>query len=240
MNFEGFGFDWIVRDAGRVAVGADEVVRYLDGNPRHVSRYIKDVYIDYRFQFSDGKTGRPRWYVYEPGVYQLIFSSSLATIAPEKAEKFQRWIFEEVLPKLRCEGAYISPDIKPEQKERVLARLLEMPRAPHPLFGSENMDRVAAFLKCSRNSPKLANWMWQFVYEDLNAKERAYLNKHNPVKSNGHRQYAIHAWLEENTMHEHKAHFDAILLLIELSQTEAEFMELYQRKFKRAFQINLF
>lgn len=179
--------------------------------------------------------GRPSLYITEAGLYRLIFRSK-----KPNAGQFQDWVTEEVLPELRRNAVYISSDISPEQRENVLNRLMETPRAPHPLFGDENMDKISSFLKCARNSPKLANWMWQFVYEDLNSDERAYLNRYNPVKLNGHRKYTIHAWLEENTMHEHKAHFDAILLLVELSQTEAEFTELYQRKFKRAFSINLF
>ena len=37
----------------------------------------------------------------EAGIYQLIFSSKLAS-----AEKFQDWVFEEVLPSIRKTGKY--------------------------------------------------------------------------------------------------------------------------------------
>lgn len=48
----------------------------------------------------------------EPDLYRLIASSKL----PE-AERFERWIFEEVLPSIRRTGGYISaqPDETPEQ-----------------------------------------------------------------------------------------------------------------------------
>ena len=48
----------------------------------------------------------------EPDLYRLIASSKL----PE-AERFERWIFEEVLPAIRKTGGYISaqPDETPEQ-----------------------------------------------------------------------------------------------------------------------------
>jgi hypothetical protein len=47
-------------------------------------------------------------------------------------------------------------------------RVMDTPRKFHPLFGDENMDKIASFLKVGRNHPKLANWMWEFVYHTLN------------------------------------------------------------------------
>ena len=41
----------------------------------------------------------------EPGVYQLIFSSKLPS-----AVKFQRWVFEDVLPSIRRTGTYTLPN----------------------------------------------------------------------------------------------------------------------------------
>lgn len=41
----------------------------------------------------------------EPGVYQLIFGSKL-----KSATEFQKWVFEEVLPSIRKDGAYIDPN----------------------------------------------------------------------------------------------------------------------------------
>ena len=47
------------------------------------------------------ETTSPRGMIYikEPGLYQLIFSSKMP-----KAIKFQRWVFEEILPKMRREA----------------------------------------------------------------------------------------------------------------------------------------
>lgn len=115
LSFDGLEFEWVEMESGRVAVGVDEVVKYLDGNIKHISRYVRDIFPDYKFQWSAGVSGRPKWYVYEPGVYQLIFSSSLATIAPPKVERFQRWVFSDVLPAIRKHGGYISPDATPDQ-----------------------------------------------------------------------------------------------------------------------------
>jgi len=56
--------------------------------------------------------GMPAWYVLEPGFYQLVFRSKA-----EKALEFQRWVFEKVLPSIRKQGCYISPDATVTQLE---------------------------------------------------------------------------------------------------------------------------
>lgn len=44
-------------------------------------------------------------FITEPDLYRLITHSKL----PE-AEKFERWVFEEVLPSIRARGGYLTPD----------------------------------------------------------------------------------------------------------------------------------
>lgn len=44
-------------------------------------------------------------FITEPDLYRLITRSKL----PE-AEKFERWVFEEVLPSIRARGGYLTPD----------------------------------------------------------------------------------------------------------------------------------
>jgi prophage antirepressor-like protein len=43
-------------------------------------------------------------FISEPNLYRLIARSKLPT-----AQKFERWIFEEVLPSIRKTGAYVMP-----------------------------------------------------------------------------------------------------------------------------------
>lgn len=52
--------------------------------------------------------------VNEPGLYQLIFGSKL-----EAAERFQRWVFEEVLPSIRKNGFYVKDNLTPNQVARL-------------------------------------------------------------------------------------------------------------------------
>lgn len=52
--------------------------------------------------------------VNEPGLYQLIFGSKL-----ESAQRFQRWVFEEVLPSIRKNGFYVNDNLTPNQVARL-------------------------------------------------------------------------------------------------------------------------
>ena len=44
-------------------------------------------------------------FIAEGDVYRLITHSKLPT-----AEKFERWVFDEVLPTIRKHGAYLTPE----------------------------------------------------------------------------------------------------------------------------------
>lgn len=59
------------------------------------------VFPEYYQMISDGTGGKPALYLTEHGVYQLGFASR-----SKEALSFQRWVFEEVLPKLRETGLY--------------------------------------------------------------------------------------------------------------------------------------
>lgn len=52
--------------------------------------------------------------VNEPGLYQMIFGSKL-----EAAERFQKWVYEEVLPSIRKNGFYVKDTLTPNQVARL-------------------------------------------------------------------------------------------------------------------------
>jgi prophage antirepressor-like protein len=85
------GIDWFR--------GTDVCKALRISNP---SVMINRVASEYSQEIQIG-SGRPALYVSEPGLYALIFSSKSL-----EAKKFQRWVFEEVLPKLRSQGCYIA------------------------------------------------------------------------------------------------------------------------------------
>jgi hypothetical protein len=119
-------------------------------------------------------------------------------------------------------------------------RIMDKPRKFHPLFGDESMNKIASFLKVGREHPKLAKWMWSFVYHTLSAQERADLNDRNPVQENGHRRQAIHQWMEDHACDSHKQHFDKIMMIIQNCPSEQDFLDLYARLVGGSFQRRLF
>lgn len=98
QNFFNNTFGFAVRGAlinGVPYVSGSDVAKCLGYNNTNkaVRQHVFDEY----------KNASPIWagipnmvFISEPGIYQLIFSSKMP-----KALDFQRWVFEEVLPKLR-------------------------------------------------------------------------------------------------------------------------------------------
>lgn len=94
------------------------------------SEAIQDnVSAKYSQQLDLKRRGKKPVFINEPGLYQLIMRSSLPS-----AEKFQDWVFEEVLPSIRKTGSYSA---KPQHKvlgaytERVECMMLDCNKIPH-------------------------------------------------------------------------------------------------------------
>lgn len=108
FEFEGTTISSFVDEKGRDWFRGTEVCAALEiSNPSVV---INRVASDYSEEFQIG-IGRPALYVSEPGLYALIFASK-----SKKAKRFQRWVFEEVLPAIRKTGTYKSPDMNFKQR----------------------------------------------------------------------------------------------------------------------------
>jgi prophage antirepressor-like protein len=73
------------------------------------SKALQDnVSAKYNQQLDLNRRGSKPNFISEPGLYQLIMRSNLPN-----AERFQDWVFEQVLPQIRKTGSY---SIQPEQK----------------------------------------------------------------------------------------------------------------------------
>jgi len=71
----------------------------------------------------------------EPDLFRLVVNSQLPS-----AERFERWVFEEVLPAIRKTGSYQArPDVPP------VKQMVEAARAFAPLF------RIARLFGCNKN-----------------------------------------------------------------------------------------
>ncbi|MEM6380295.1 MAG: hypothetical protein AAF705_19050 [Bacteroidota bacterium] len=128
--------------------------------------------------------------------------------------------------------------LAPEAQQR-LDRIMNEAREFHPLFGDENCNKIARLFNCDRQSFKMVNFWWTYVYWTLSAEEKAKLNRLNPVV-NGRRKECIHQWLKENAAQQHKEIFEKILFICDLATTESEFKEMFRRKFKGLAQLSLF
>ena len=78
------------------AIDVSSILR-LGNSSVALKRHVSEENI---FQFDDGtnRAGLTN-YVNEPGLYELVFKSKTPM-----AKKFQRWVFEEILPKLHSQG----------------------------------------------------------------------------------------------------------------------------------------
>ncbi|HLO50323.1 MAG TPA: BRO family protein [Kamptonema sp.] len=75
----------------------------------------------YSQQLDLGRRGKQPLFINEFGLYQLIMRSNLP-----KAERFQEWVFEEVLPSIRKTGTYsVNPPAPALTQIQVLAAIAQ-------------------------------------------------------------------------------------------------------------------
>ncbi len=95
--------------------------------------------------------GKEVWFVKEPGLYQLAFASKSPS-----AKKFQRWVFEEVLPKLRADGYYVARK-NAEAISRLEAELLKTKKALWDT-DEELIDTAHRLDELMRDQPIIDKW----------------------------------------------------------------------------------
>lgn len=89
----------------------------------------------------------------EAGIYQLIFSSKL-----ESAERFQDWVFEEVLPSIRKTGSY-SVYSQPQTTQ---------PKLPAHKLAEEITESIFQIQnKISDNNPRLAQFLIDLAISEV-------------------------------------------------------------------------
>lgn len=100
-----FGAIRMVDDNGKILFCGTDVARVLgyDGNPQDaIRRHCReDGCVNHAVTDSLGRTQQAK-FIDEGNLYRLIASSKLPA-----AEKFERWVFDEVLPAIRRNGAYV-------------------------------------------------------------------------------------------------------------------------------------
>lgn len=112
FNNEEFGQVRTIEIEGKPYFVGKDVANALGySNPRDaISRHCKGVVK--HDSFKEG--GQLIALIPEGDMYRLITHSKL-----ESAERFESWVFDEVLPKLRTTGSYEMPKKKTSQKEKL-------------------------------------------------------------------------------------------------------------------------
>ena len=110
-----FGSIRTIEENGNVLFSATDTARALGySNPRDaISRHCKGVVKrDAWVQTGEKADGTPAAratemsFIPESDIYRLVFGSKLPT-----ADKFTDWVTEEVLPSIRRNGAYMTPEV---------------------------------------------------------------------------------------------------------------------------------
>lgn len=117
FNNEQFGALRTYEEDGQVLFCGKDVAKSLGyKNPnKAIGDHCRGITKRYPIQDSLGRT-QESVFITEPDLYRLITHSKLPT-----AEKFERWVFEEVLPAIRRTGGYMVAK-QDETPEQIMAR----------------------------------------------------------------------------------------------------------------------
>lgn len=117
FNNEQFGALRTYEEDGQVLFCGKDVAKSLGyKNPnKAIGDHCRGITKRYPIQDSLGRT-QEAVFITEPDIYRLITHSKLPT-----AEKFERWVFEEVLPAIRRTGGYMVAK-QDETPEQIMAR----------------------------------------------------------------------------------------------------------------------
>ncbi len=123
-----------------------------DAVARHCPHVVKR---DVGVQTGVKADGSPAWqivkkiFIPEGDLYRLIIRSKLET-----AQRFESWVFDEVLPSIRKHGAYIMPELleelqrKTAKNEELLSQLAKEQRSRQALEESNTqLQKLAGILK---------------------------------------------------------------------------------------------
>lgn len=117
FNNEQFGSLRTYEEDGKILFCGKDVAKVLGyKNPnKAIGDHCRGITKRYPIQDSLGRT-QEAVFISEPDLYRLITHSKLPT-----AEKFERWVFEEVLPAIRRTGGYMVAK-QDETPEQIMAR----------------------------------------------------------------------------------------------------------------------
>lgn len=191
FNFKSFEIS-AIRDNETPMFMAKEVAAVLGIDTKNLTTFLKANLRGKDFRTISGQSkGRPPYFVTETGLYDMIFESGC-----EYSQDFKYWIFDEVLPSIRKDGAYIDPDITPKQAIEAIDRLSAVANLASPwekMWSTPVLDLVRKFFGnyCDKT------FWWKYIYNFLTPEERCKLDRLNPVNAvTNQRATRIHQWIE--------------------------------------------
>jgi prophage antirepressor-like protein len=136
FDFESTQLDFHKAPNGEPVVSASSLIKALKGNATNAAAITRsNVRAKWLIELPTPKGGRPMLCLFEPGCYQLAGNPMFQT---ELAERFQDWLFEKVLPKLRASGGYIMPKATSEQLEALQSEIADLERINKALTRETN------------------------------------------------------------------------------------------------------
>ena len=137
FEFEGKAVRTVTNENGMTEWMGKEVAEALGykDTPKVIKRHCKNHgWAKRPVVDSDGRK-REAVFINEANLYRLITHSKLAS-----AERFEKWVFETVLPSIRKHGGYIKPTATPEQ-----ITALMMDREHYRMLSEINEDLANAW-----------------------------------------------------------------------------------------------
>lgn len=118
----------------------------------------------------------------EGDMYRLVTHSKL-----ESAERFESWVFDEVLPSIRQNGYYENPNLSTEmkailmidQKQVKMEQRIDKLEYDIPLYGSE-ADELSAHVK--RKGVKILGGKQADAYKDTEIRSKVYRDIYDQIK----------------------------------------------------------
>ena len=122
---EEFGEIQIIEENGKFEFGATEVAKMLGYTNPHkaIIDHCKKDGLTKREVIDNLGRKQEKNFISEGNLYRLITHSKL-----KSAEKFERWVFEEVLPSIRKTGGYIAGEENMTEEELIAQALLVVNR----------------------------------------------------------------------------------------------------------------
>lgn len=180
FNNAEFGQIRTVEINGKIYFVGKDIANALGySNPRDaIARHCKGVVK--HDSFKEG--GQEVALIPEGDMYRLITHSKL-----ESAERFESWVFDEVLPAIRQHGHYENPNMSTEmrailmidQKQVKMEQRMDKLEFDIPLYGSE-ADELSGHVK--RKGVQVLGGKEAPAYKDAEIRSRVYRDMYDQIK----------------------------------------------------------